>query len=91
MAENRKVLLVAFYNIKAQGVRYLETALTNGGYDVTNVFYKDFNSVRPKPTTEAELDLLCSRIEQVQPMAIGLSVMSSMCKFWICRQNAPMI
>ena len=78
MAENKKVLLVAFYNIKAQGVRYLETALEKGGYEVANVFYKDFNSVRPRPTTEAELDLLCSRIEQEKPMAIGLSVMSSM-------------
>lgn len=78
MSDNKKVLLVAFYNIKAQGVRYLETALANSGYDVTNVFYKDFNSVRPKPTTETELDLLCRRIEEVKPLAIGLSVMSSM-------------
>ena len=79
MAESKgKVLLVAFYNIKAQGVRYLETALESAGYDVSCVFYKDFNSVRPKKTTEAELDLLCGRIEQVQPLFIGLSVMSSM-------------
>ena len=63
MAESKgKVLLVAFYNIKAQGVRYLETALESAGYDVSCVFYKDFNSVRPKKTTEAELDLLCGRI-----------------------------
>lgn len=79
MAEKKgKILLVAFYNIKAQGVRYLETALEEGGYEVANVFYKDFNSVRPKKTTEAELDLLCSRIEKEEPMMIGLSVMSSM-------------
>jgi anaerobic magnesium-protoporphyrin IX monomethyl ester cyclase len=79
MSEKKgKILLVAFYNIKAQGVRYLETALEKGGYEVSCVFYKDFNSVRPKKTTEAELDLLCSRIEAVQPDMIGLSVMSSM-------------
>ena len=78
MAENKRVLLVAFYNIKAQGVRYLESALERGGYEVTNVFYKDFNSVRPKKTTEAELDLLCQRIEETAPLMIGLSVMSSM-------------
>ena len=73
-----KVLLVAFYNIKAQGVRYLETALEKSGYEVTTVFYKDFNSVRPKKTTEAELKLLCEKIEQTKPVLIGLSVMSSM-------------
>lgn len=73
-----KVLLVAFYNIKAQGVRYLETALNKSGYEVTTVFYKDFNSVKPKKTTPAEVDLLCKKIEETQPMLIGLSVMSSM-------------
>lgn len=78
MIENNKVLLVAFYNIKAQGVRYLETAFEKNGYDVTNVFYKNFNSVHPKMTTETELDLLCKRIEETKPMLIGLSVMSSM-------------
>lgn len=78
MKDRKKVLLVAFYNVKAQGVRYLEAALEKGGYEVATVFYKDFNSVRPKPTTEAELQLLCRRIEEVDPVMIGLSVMSSM-------------
>lgn len=44
----RKVMLVAFYNKKALGVRYLETALVQGGYDVRTVFFKDFNSVTPR-------------------------------------------
>lgn len=78
MQSRGKVLLVAFYNIKAQGVRYLETALNQSGYEVTTVFYKDFNSVRPKLTSEAEVNLLCDKIEETQPMLIGLSVMSSM-------------
>ena len=78
MTENKKILLIAFYNIKAQGVRYLESALERGGYETTTVFYKDFNSVRPKKTTDTELDLLCRKIEETQPMLIGLSVMSSM-------------
>ena len=52
------VVLVAFYNKKALGVRYLETALEHAGYVVHNIFYKDFNSVHPTPTTPAELELL---------------------------------
>jgi len=75
---NKNVMLVAFYNKKALGVRYLETALKDAGYNVRNVFYKDFNSVHPKPTTEAELDILKKEIEKVQPLFIGLSAMSSM-------------
>ena len=45
------VVLVAFYNKKALGVRYLQAALEGAGYRVRTVFYKDFNSVRPSPTT----------------------------------------
>ena len=74
----QKIMLVAFYNKKALGVRYLETALRESGYDVYTVFYKDFNSKRPTRTTAKELELLKAEIEAVQPMMIGLSVMSSM-------------
>lgn len=72
------VMLVAFYNKKALGVRYLETALKRAGYRVVTVFYKDFNSIRPKKTTEQELVLLREQIEKENPILIGLSVMSSM-------------
>ena len=41
------VVLVAFYNKKALGVRYLQAALERAGYAVRTVFYKDFNSVPP--------------------------------------------
>lgn len=34
------VVLVAFYNIKALGVRYLETALQYSGYRVVTIFLK---------------------------------------------------
>lgn len=77
-AVKRVVVLVAFYNKKALGVRYLEAALTRAGYVVKTVFYKDFNSVRPRPTTDAELELLCREIQECRPVFIGLSVMSSM-------------
>lgn len=76
--EQRCVMLVAFYNKKALGVRYLETALAAAGYRVRTVFFKDFNSVHPKKTTEQELELLRQDIEAHRPMMIGLSVMSSM-------------
>ena len=72
------IVLVAFYNTKALGVRYLETALKKGGYDVETIFYKSFNSVHPSKTTQAELSLLVERIRAAKPLLIGLSIMSSM-------------
>ena len=73
-----QVVLVAFYNKKALGVRYLERALEQDGYQVTTVFYKDFNSVHPKPTTQRELDLFLQVVRDRRPVFVGLSVMSSM-------------
>ena len=72
------VVLVAFYNKKALGVRYLQAALEGAGYAVRTVFYKDFNSVRPSPTTEKELELFRQVVREAQPVLVGLSVMSSM-------------
>ncbi len=77
-AREKKVVLVAFYNKKALGVRYLEAALERAGYQVRTIFYKDFNSVHPRPTTARELELLRSEIRTFQPVLVGLSVMSSM-------------
>ena len=57
------MILVAFYNKKALGVRYLESALEQAGYSVTTIFYKDFNSVHPSKTTQRELELLVERIQ----------------------------
>ncbi|MGE4483774.1 MAG: radical SAM protein [Oscillospiraceae bacterium] len=71
-------LLIAFYNKKALGVRYLQTALNRAGYEVVLVFYKDYNSMSPRETTDAELSLLLTQIREVKPVLIGLSVMSSM-------------
>lgn len=76
--KNNRVALIAFYNTKALGVRYLETALRGAGYDVELIFYKSFNSVHPSKTTRRELDLLVERIRDFNPLLVGLSVMSSM-------------
>lgn len=76
--EKKCVALIAFYNAKALGVRYLETALQKQGYRVCTVFFKDFNSVRPRQATKEELNLLCGELARERPLLIGLSVMSSM-------------
>ncbi len=73
-----RVLLIAFYNRKALGVRYLEAALLRAGHDVRTVYYKDFNSVHPRQTTDGELALLKKEIAAYGPALIGLSAMSSM-------------
>lgn len=76
--EKRQVILVAFYNKKALGVRYLESALEQAGYSVTTIFYKDFNSVHPYPTTAKEVELFLQVVRERQPLFVGMSVMSSM-------------
>lgn len=76
--EFRNIVLIAFYNKKALGVRYLETALRDAGYHVKTIFFKDFNSVSPKPASDRELELLCDEIWKEDPILIGFSVMSSM-------------
>ena len=79
MAENKgTVVLVAFYNVKALGVRYLETSLRKAGYEVRTIFLKQFNSERPKQITQKELELLCEKIREVKPVLVGLSVMCSL-------------
>jgi len=76
--ENKNIVLVAFYNKKALGVRYLESTLRANGYEVHTIFFKDFNSIHPQKATAAELDLLVKEVEKYSPLLIGLSVMSSM-------------
>jgi len=71
------IVLVCFYSPKALGVRYLESALTQAGFSVTLVFFKNFNSTHPKMATAHELELLADVIRRKNPMAIGLSVMAS--------------
>ena len=76
--EKAKVMLIAFYNKKALGARYLEGALLRSGHGVRMVYYKDFNSLHPRHTTGAELELLKKEVAEYAPDLIGLSVMSSM-------------
>ena len=79
MDKNKKtVVLIAFYNVKALGVRYLDSFLKQHGYNVVTIFFKAFNSRGPTPATILELDLLAETIRASEAFIIGLSVMSSM-------------
>jgi anaerobic magnesium-protoporphyrin IX monomethyl ester cyclase len=76
--EKDPVLLIAFYNKKALGVRYLERSLIKSGFRVYVLFMKNFNSRRPEPVRQDELQLLKELVERLRPGLIGLSVMSSL-------------
>lgn len=73
-----KIYLIGFYNPKALGLRYLERALQSAGHEVRILFFKGFNSVRPKAASYRELALLREDIEAFDPGLIGLSVMASL-------------
>lgn len=72
------ILLIAFYNRKALGVRYLERSLVKSGFRVYVLFLKNYNSRKPEPVRPDELILLKALVDKVKPGLIGFSVMSSM-------------
>ena len=75
---NKKIVLIGFHNEKALGVRYLANALTLSGYEPHVVFFKRFNSEIPESATEQEMTLLQELIARIDPLFIGMSVMSSL-------------
>lgn len=79
MSDKKKsVVLIAFYNTKALGVRYLETTMKKAGYSVKTIFFKGFNSQNPRVATDKEIELCANEILRAEPLFVGLSVMSSM-------------
>ena len=64
MLAKKSVLLIAFYNGKALGVRYLAKALKKKGYETNIVYYKGFHSSKPSKTTDRELELLIDLIKK---------------------------
>ena len=78
MEQKKTVVLIAFYNVKALGVRYLQTALEKGGYRVKVIFFKGFNSQDPEVCTAREVELCVEETAKENPVYVGLSVMSSM-------------
>ena len=72
------VVLIAFYNQNAIGVRCLERALKTAGYGVKIVFFKDYHSKTPSLPDKKELRLLCQLVRRENPLFVGLSVMSTL-------------
>ena len=75
---NQRVLLIGLHNEKALGVRYLANAAEAAGYEAHILFFKGFNSETPEPATENELRLLREEAARINPMLVGVSVMSSL-------------
>ena len=94
MEQKKTVVLIAFYNVKALGVRYLETALEKGGYRVKVIFFKGFNSQDPEVCTAREVELCVEEVVKENPVYVGLSVMSrctsnrSSCSATVCGRPA---
>ena len=68
MEQKKTVVLIAFYNVKALGVRYLETALEKGGYRVKVIFFKGFNSQDPEVCTAREVELCVEEVKKENPV-----------------------
>lgn len=77
---NKDVLLVAFYNNKAMGAKYLASALEKKGYRVHILFFMEFDSANPSRPSEQEFELAGELIRKINPAYIGFSVMSSL--YW---------
>ncbi|MCL2080556.1 MAG: B12-binding domain-containing radical SAM protein [Oscillospiraceae bacterium] len=71
------IVLISFYSPKSLGLRYLENALKRSGFEVETVFFKSYNSIKPKLPTETEYGILLDFIKKADPLMIGLSVMAS--------------
>ncbi len=54
----KDILLIAFYNPKALGVRYLAQALRRSGFTPHILFMKEYNSKKPREVSDSELSLL---------------------------------
>ena len=74
----KNILLIAFYNQKALGVKYISESLKRFGYVPHVLFFKEYNSKKPSEVSDSELNLLRDLIDQIHPDYIALSVMSSL-------------
>ena len=75
-AANRKVALINFYNPKALGVRFVEKALSDAGFEVTVLHIGGYRGVRAgKPNEEKIREFL--DLTEGELLWIGFSVVSS--------------
>ena len=75
---SKPIALVNFYSPKSLGIRYLEGALRDAGFETVVVYFKGFHSVHPQKPTRDEIDTLVALLKQKDPLFIGFSVMSSL-------------
>lgn len=74
---NKTVVLITFYNPKQIGVKFLQAALENNGYNVLVIALKGYNSQRLTMPTQNEIELLKQQIKAANPLFVGISVNSS--------------
>ncbi|MEW6770147.1 MAG: radical SAM protein [Bacillota bacterium] len=70
-----KTLLIALYNYKGLGVRYLSSVLKQHGYPCSILFLKGFQAHNMRKPSEVEYALVNQVVEQEKPDLIGISYM----------------
>jgi len=70
-----KTLLIALYNARGLGVRYLASALKQRGYPCDIIFFKSFSGHNMKKPTAGEYELLERLVAELNPDLIGVSYM----------------
>ena len=85
MNKNKSIALMAFYNTKALGVRYLETAMKKAGYSVKTIFFKGFNSQNPKVATDEEIEL--NNVYQMSGNKISVKTLDLNCDFEVIKKQ----
>lgn len=70
-----KTLLIALYNCKGLGVRYLSSVLKRRGYPCTILFLKSFQAHNMRKPSETEYALVNEVIAREKPDLIGISYM----------------
>lgn len=69
------------YSFEALGLRYVTSAVRNGGFDCLELYYEDFKRNEFAYPTEEELDRLVKLLSEKGADMVGISVRSSYMKF----------
>lgn len=70
-----KTLLIALYNTRGLGVRYLASVLKQRGYPCDLLFLKSFSAHKMRKPTEREYRLVERLVAEVDPDLVGISYM----------------
>lgn len=75
---NKRIVLVALYELNSLSIVSLEAALIEAGFEVDCVYFKHrFINKTMLQATEREVQLLADFIAKVQPLFVGLSIRST--------------